>query len=122
MICLVVLLWSGSVAGVDCPVGDFPVQWASPPHTPMPGELLDAMQKLTLTEAEAEELRVWNTGRANGDRSSLSCVDYLRENEPSLAPDADGEWNWHGASWKSSQFVRGCIATVPRRARQACAP
>jgi hypothetical protein len=68
------------------------------------------MQKLTLTQAEADELGVWNTGQASADRSSLSCVDYVRENEPAFVPDADGEWNWHGASWRSSQFVRDCIA------------
>jgi hypothetical protein len=112
MTCLVVLLSSSSVAGADCPVGDFPVQWASPPHTRTRGALLDAMQELTLTQAEAEELRVWKSGRAaeNKDRSSLSCVDYVQENGLSLAPDADGEWNWHGVSWESSQFVRDCIA------------
>jgi FG-GAP repeat len=99
------------VAYEACPSGHFQVRWTSPPSTRKPDDVLDEMRKLTLAKEEAEQLQIWKEGRPdNRGPGVLSCADYVLENQTALSVDSLGEWNWHGATWKSSQFLKDCLA------------
>jgi len=93
-----------------CPSGDFQVQWTSASSPRKRDALLDEMQKLILPKEEVEQLGIWKNGRPRGNLSSTSCADYVEDSRAALSADSDGEWNWHGATWKSSQFLRECLA------------
>jgi hypothetical protein len=106
------LLESRSItAATECPSGDFQVQWTSAPSSRKTADVLDEMRILTLPKEEAEQLEIWKNGRAKrGSSGDLSCADYVRGNQAGLSADSDGEWNWHGPSWRSSQFLKDCLA------------
>jgi len=104
------LAFRSTMAATECPFGNFQVQWTSSPATRKPDDLQKEMRALVLAKDEVQQLQIWKEGKPrNGAPASLSCADYVQQNQSALSPDSLGEWNWHGATWKSSQFLKDCL-------------
>jgi hypothetical protein len=98
------------MVSAECTSGNFQVQWTSSPTTRKPDDVREEMRKLVLAKDEVQQLQTWKAGkRGNGGLASLSCADYVQQNQSALSADSLGEWNWHGATWKSSQFLKDCL-------------
>jgi len=83
----------------DCPPGQREVEWTSELGAGAERDLHAAMRNL----AEPG---------GSGPGAPATCEGYLaaRAQGEGLAPDADGEWSWHGDSWAQSQFLEHCLA------------
>src|SRR5262249_13055640 len=82
-----------------CPPGQREVEWTSELGVGAERDLHAAMRNL------AEP-------KGSGPGAPATCEAYLaaRAQGEGLAPDADGEWSWHGDSWAQSQFLEHCLA------------
>jgi hypothetical protein len=97
----------------DCPPGQREVEWTSELGVGAERDLHAAMRSL----AEPG---------SSGPGAPATCEAYLaaRAGGGGLAPDADGEWSWHGDSWAQSKFLERCLALYllsrGRAARSDC--